>query len=247
MNIFYDSYGVFQWASIAAIVAGFGAMVSFIFSLLSYFNSKKTMEVQKEMDQKKIDADIISKSRMHWIDNTKILTTTFLTDSVTLASNYKMFVQKIVQLNGIKIDAGVNLERSKNAKLSREERDFARSEYTYWMEKGSKVFNQDMEKRAENINELLKSVTNNFMLIKLNFSDNEENNRIVNLAFEISEELRNYSLNSGWDQFASENQLIEHLRITDRIWRENSKKADQLTVILRDYYKKEWEKVKKGE
>lgn len=73
MSIFYDNLGNFQWASVAAIIAGIGAIISLIFSALGYKNSKYTIELQKEMDQKKIDADIIAKARMEWIQSVRAL------------------------------------------------------------------------------------------------------------------------------------------------------------------------------
>ena len=52
-RLFFDFKGDFQWASIAAIVAVFGALASLLFSFLSYHNTKKSILIQKEMDQKK--------------------------------------------------------------------------------------------------------------------------------------------------------------------------------------------------
>ena len=245
-RLFFDFKGDFQWASIAAIVAVFGALASLLFSFLSYHNTKKSILIQKEMDQKKIDADIISKSRMHWIDNTKMVTSTFITDSLSLGANMKMFTQKIIQLNGIRIEMSELHEKSMNKKLPQAERNKAKEVSQHWIDEGSKIFNKDMEERADEINELLKRLSNNFMLIKLNFSNNDENNTIVDLAFKIYEGLRRHSLNSGWDQMTSEKELIQSLRETEKVFQENSMNAEKFTEFLRDYYKREWEKVKTG-
>ncbi len=245
-KLFFDINGNFQWASIAAIVAGFGALVSLLFSFLSFHNTKKSMLIQKEMDQKKIDADIISKSRMHWIDNTKMITSTFITDSLSLGANMRMFTQKIVQYNGIRIEMSELQEKSVNKKIPQAERNKAKEVSQHWIDEGSKIFNKDMEERSDEINELLKRTSNNFMLIKLNFSNNEENNQIVDLAFKIYEGLRRHSLTMGWDQLASEEYLIQSLRKTEKIFQENSLNAEKFTELLRDYYKREWEKVKTG-
>lgn len=245
-RLFFDSHGDFQWASIAAIVAGLGALVSLIFSYLSYRNTKKSMLIQKEMDQKKIDADIISKSRMHWIDNTKMITSTFITDSLSLGANFKMFTEKIVQHNGILIDMKNLREMSMNKKIPQSERNKAKEDYEHWINEGSKIFNQDMQNRVDEINDLLKKNSNSYMLIKLNFSNNDENNEVVRLASEIYEGLKRHSLKAGWNQFASEEDLILSLQNTDRIFKENSLNAEKFTELLRDYYKREWEKVKIG-
>lgn len=52
MSIFYDYNGVFQWASIAAIIAGTSAIFSIVFSFINYLNVNKTINYQKEIDQK---------------------------------------------------------------------------------------------------------------------------------------------------------------------------------------------------
>ncbi|EGO7788316.1 hypothetical protein FKJ76_002681, partial [Enterococcus faecalis] len=48
--------------------------------------TKKNHELQKEITQKQIDADVILKSRMHWIDNTKNIASEFLIDSLKLVT-----------------------------------------------------------------------------------------------------------------------------------------------------------------
>lgn len=47
-KFFFNSLGDFQWASVAALVALIGTIVSAIFSGLSHNNSKKTMVIQKK-------------------------------------------------------------------------------------------------------------------------------------------------------------------------------------------------------
>ncbi|MDT2638631.1 hypothetical protein P7D31_00685 [Enterococcus dongliensis] len=245
-KIFFDFNGDFQWASVAAIVAVFGALVSLIFSFLSYRNTQKSILIQKEMDQKKIDADIISKSRMHWIDNTKMITSTFITDSLSLGANFKMFTEKIVQYNEILINMRNLREMSINKKIPQSERNKAKEEYEYWINEGSKTFNRDMQNRVNELNELLKKNSNSYMLIKLNFSNNDENNEVVELASKIYEGLKRHSLKSGWDQFASKEELVQSQKNVNKVFKENSLNAEKFTELLRDYYKREWEKVKIG-
>lgn len=48
------------------------------------------------MNQQKIDADIISKSRMHWMDNAKIITSDFIAIALNLGAHFKMFTEKVI-------------------------------------------------------------------------------------------------------------------------------------------------------
>lgn len=52
-KFFFNSLGDFQWASVAALVALIGTIVSAIFSGLSHNNSKKTMVIQKKNESTK--------------------------------------------------------------------------------------------------------------------------------------------------------------------------------------------------
>lgn len=99
-----------------------------------------------------------------------------------------------------------------------------------------------MEERADEINELLKRLSNNFMLIKLNFSNNDENNTIVDLAFKIYEGLRRHSLTSGWDQMTSEKELIQSLRETEKVFQENSMNAEKFTEFCETIIKENGKK-----
>ncbi|EGO7919268.1 hypothetical protein FFQ45_002589, partial [Enterococcus faecalis] len=51
---------------------------------INYRQTKKNEELQKEITQKQIDADVILKSRIHWIDSTKNIASEFLIDSLKL-------------------------------------------------------------------------------------------------------------------------------------------------------------------
>lgn len=47
---------------------------------------EENLKFQKEWEQKKIDADLISKFRIKWIDDTKKLTSEYITDTTKLFS-----------------------------------------------------------------------------------------------------------------------------------------------------------------
>lgn len=209
--------------------------------------SAENIAHQNKWEQKKIDADIISKSRMHWIDSTKIIMTRFISNALELSAANVMFNQKIVQHNQNLAVINAAKKASETTSLTKRERKEAQSVVTDWEERGSEVFDVDMKERVDRINFLTKEVYQDFILIKLNFSDNEENNKIVNLSFEINEELRKFSLSNGWNQFSSLEELQKAVNKAISIRNSNSRKVESLADLLREYYKKEWEKVKVGE
>lgn len=59
---------------LAAISATIGVIASIIFSRLSYKNTLKTIEQHESLEQKKIKADTVSKSRIAWIKDVRELT-----------------------------------------------------------------------------------------------------------------------------------------------------------------------------
>ena len=69
--LFWDHNGDFQAATAAAAVALIGAIISAVFSWLSYKNSVKTAEKQYIMEQKKIDANLKAKARIEWINGVR--------------------------------------------------------------------------------------------------------------------------------------------------------------------------------
>ena len=83
------------------------------------------MVIQKKMNQQKIDADIISKSRMHWMDNAKIITSDFITIALNLGAHFKMFTEKVIQINNINSRI-ILLEKKGISHLSKTEKE----EYT---------------------------------------------------------------------------------------------------------------------
>lgn len=231
-QIFFNLKGEFQWNSIVAIVAIIGAVTSFIFSVLGYINTKNSLLIQKKIEQKKIDADIISKSRIHWIDNARTITSQFITDSLLLGAHYKMFIEKIYQYNQLNLQERILIEADdvKKMKLNKELDDF----------------NADMHKRVDTINNLLGNVSKNHLLIKLNFSNNFEHDQIIHLVTIMYKRLEEGSLH-GWVQYYNQEILDAELDNFKKLFYENSRDAELLTNALRDYYKKEWRKVKRGE
>lgn len=248
-NIFFDYNGDFIWASIAAIVAVIGAIGSIIFSYLGYKNTKEMSRKQQELEQKKIDADIISKSRMHWIDSTKDTTSEFLTNSlrlgslnVTYAEQNRIYRDKISKISRIKNHLKDPSLRSKSPEIYQESQDIIE----HWINIGNDKFNQKMYKLQDNLNESMEENKKAYLLIVLNFSNNEENMPIIQLAKEIHEELRKLSLSITDLQNVSNSTLQSKIKEIAQIRDDNAVKVNRLAELLRDYFKKEWEKVKSG-
>lgn len=243
--LFFDHNGDFQAGTAAAVVAFIGAMSSARFSWLSYKNSKKTAERQHIMEQKKIDADIISKSRMHWIDNTKDIASEFLVDALKATAITKLSIEKLKE---IYIYRDIEFENGEKLKIEETDKkqDYLAIDDTVKRQiKTLKEFHHD---NSIEINRLSNDINKNYTLLTLNFSDNDENRKIINSIDKINDDIRRFIRVSNdlqklgnqidWDE------KIKDAKATNKIINDE---VNKLTIILRDYYKKEWEKVKAGE
>lgn len=143
-----------------------------------------------------------------------------------------MFIEKIYQYNQLNLQERILIEADdvKKMKLNKELDDF----------------NADMHKRVDTINNLLGNVSKNHLLIKLNFSNNFEHEQIIHLVSIMYKRLEEGSLH-GWVQYYNQEILDAELDNFKKLFYENSRDAELLTSALRDYYKKEWRKVKRGE
>ncbi|EGP4990915.1 hypothetical protein ACTXLQ_00490 [Enterococcus hirae] len=244
-TLFWDHSGDFQWASVAAGIALIGAISSAIFSWLSYRTSVKTAEKQHEMEQKKIDADIISKSRMHWIDNTKDIASEFLVDTLRATAITKLSIEKLKEIHIFRA-----IEFENGEKLKTEETD-KKQEYLSIDDTVKRRINSLIEFHQNNtieINKLINDISKNYTLLKLNFSDNDGNSTVIELIDKINNDIRSFVRVSNQLQKADAqtdwDEKIKEARTTSETINDE---VNKLTILLRDYYKKEWEKVKSGE
>lgn len=95
MSIFYDYNGVFQWASIAALVAGNSA----IFSFINYLNVNKSLNYQKEIDQKILDTELIAMTRINGVKDIRNEMSNLLTLAQSLSNEYDNFIDVEKQYN----------------------------------------------------------------------------------------------------------------------------------------------------
>lgn len=246
--LFWDHNGDFQAATAAAAVALIGAIFSAVFSWLSYRNSVKTAEKQQQMEQKKIDADIISKSRMHWIDNTKDIASEFLIDALRIVTLNAMIVDKFIS-----IKPWSEVEQQNNLLIKNDNTNFEDKDTAINLNKKINEMKaeqkESLSKIKNEINDLMYRVSKDYTLLLLNFSNNDENNSIINSIREINSDLRRVTRELEESENPVGNEAVNWIKINDKITFEKTninKKVEQLTVDLRDYYKEEWEKVKQG-
>lgn len=78
-NIFYSTKGEFQWGSIAALISLIAAIIAAGSSVYGVKKNSQTQtkisadnnELQKRLQKEKIDADIIAKARIQWIEHVR--------------------------------------------------------------------------------------------------------------------------------------------------------------------------------
>ncbi|EOS7902962.1 hypothetical protein EFK93_RS10555, partial [Enterococcus hirae] len=100
------------------------------------------------------------------------------------------------------------------------------------------------------INELIYRTSKNNTLLLLNFGDNDENNEIINLVKDINNCLRRVTREVKDLEYIVDDEEVDWLNKIEKSYTEQTainQKVEKLTLLLRNYYKREWEKVKEGE
>ncbi|NRE71035.1 hypothetical protein HR100_11335, partial [Enterococcus faecium] len=100
------------------------------------------------------------------------------------------------------------------------------------------------------INELIYRTSKNNTLLLLNFGDNDENNKIIDLVKDINNCLRRVTREVKDLEYIVDDEEVDWLNKIEKSYTEQTainQKVEKLTLLLRNYYKKEWEKVKEGE
>ncbi|WP_144594445.1 hypothetical protein [Priestia flexa] len=86
-DIFYDVEGNFQWTSITAIVA---LIVGIVSTCISIYNNKKTLETQREMNKSNFKGNVVSKSRIEWIQEVRMQSVAFFSSFYSLIKYVKV-------------------------------------------------------------------------------------------------------------------------------------------------------------
>lgn len=247
-SLFWNHNRDFQWSSVAAAIAFIGAVSSAVFSWLGYRNSIKTAENQHRMEQKKIDADIISKSRMHWIDSTKNIASEFLVDSLRVVTVNVMLVEYYYYVAVWKHLEHDNYLALKSDKTDPEEKETA-IEFEKTIEKTLHDYKENVIQSNIQVNELMYNTSKNNALLLLNFSDNTENNEIISFVKGINNDLRGIIKESKDLEYVVDDEEVDWdsaIKKSYTVKKDINQKVEDLTLVLRDYFKKEWEKVKEG-
>lgn len=215
----------------AAIISAVGILIQII---MAVYNNNQL----KKLEQKKIDADIISKSRMQWINETRKLVSDFMNDASLLLAQITLFCEKNVQVSEycVKLD---NIEMSKNTNKVMDD--------IKQLEKLIDIVDQQQVVNVAALNGLQEKMSRSRLLIKLQFSDNKENNLIVEKVESITNYIRIFILKSTWSQDFSLKDKKKLVGESIALRESEQKEIEELVEILREYYKKEWEKVKSGE
>lgn len=195
---------------------------------------KENLKFQKEWEQKKIDADLISKSRIKWIDDTKKLTSEYITDTTKLFTEIysAIFMEKNYYQQ--------SLENKENKEI-------------FDVDPVIMSLKNDIGRRKELQNELMGKLVLKSTLIRLQFSDNDENNVVVDEVMNcISVAKKFINEVSSLDTFNrsdEENVIIfsKYEKVILQLNQENYQRLENLTNLLRKYFKNEWEKAKLGE
>ncbi|MBO0427822.1 hypothetical protein JZO82_01485 [Vagococcus fluvialis] len=225
---FFDNNGIFQWASIAAIVAAITAIFSFGFSLAGYFNSKKALENQKIMDQKKIDADIIAKSRIAWNQDTRKIASEIINAAYMCYRTLKSYAYQCHTYWSVEEGKAYSPIHDKEELLTE-------------IQKNNELLSEEFDKNYEDF----KKVSNQF---KLYFGDNPGNNELLGKVSEIQSQIdkidnlrHSYQKNMGPKEALDLNKDIDKSRV------EYDNSISVFALSLRIYLKEEWNKAKKGE
>jgi len=215
----------------AAIISAVGILIQII---MAVYNNNQL----KKLEQKKIDADIISKSRMQWINETRKLVSDFMNDASLLLAQITLFCEKSVQVSEycVKLD---NIEMSKNTNKVMDD--------IKQLEKLIDIVDQQQVVNVAALNGLQEKMSRSRLLIKLQFSDNKENNLIVEKVESITNHIRIFILKSTWSQGFSLKDKKKLVGESIVLRESEQEEIEELVEILREYYKKEWEKVKLGE
>lgn len=79
-HIFFDNYGNFQWACVAALI-------SLIVGGISIYNNRKTLKLQKELNNQNFKGNIVSAARIEWIQEVRKISVDFISTCYDLIRN----------------------------------------------------------------------------------------------------------------------------------------------------------------
>lgn len=243
------------WVPFVGTIFGIGANI-----FINFVQSKKQQKFQRELNdnqqlfqkeiaKKQIDADVILKSRLHWIDNTKSIASEFLIDSLKLVTVNTSLVENYSNVAIWKKLEYKNYTEIKNDKIDKKRKEEA-IEFEKTIETMLRDYKENSIQSNNQKNELIYRTSKNNTLLLLNFGDNDENNEIINLVKDINNCLRRVTREVKDLEYIVDDEEVDWLNKIEKSYTEQTainQKVEKLTLLLRNYYKREWEKVKEGE
>lgn len=224
-TIFLNKTGEFQWLGVTSIVA--------IFTLL--FTSINTIKKNK--------ADLVAKSRIEWIQEVKKIMSTYLRDV-----HYYPFIfenqrncelelkDKHGALNVLKnfsdiLSYNESLPMKKKKKIKLEIKKLENENEIKKLEIEIEKLDISLTKLTIEVNELGSKIEESQYLLYLNFSENEDNREINQCITDCAHWIKNMPVR--WDANRAE-------------FKYNEVPVTNLLRVSRDYFKREWNKSKRG-
>lgn len=195
--------------------------ISIIVVLISVISLIVNTVVNLMMKRKDIRANIVSKARITWIENTRLISTKIITAADRLFSGISDFIRTEELRNEMK-DSNVE-----NFNEIHEE------------------INSFNESNFDIINESNQELLHQATLLKLYYSENPENNKVINKSEELlllSNKAHEKIAQYGKQKIDLQNYKASSLEIQNQY----NIIINEFVEIIRDYNKKEWNKVKKG-
>lgn len=240
MSIFFNNAGEFQWLSITAIGSLLGVLIATFFSVYSnrktLYNQKianqENLKMQKELNDKNIEANIISKARIEWIQSVR----DDVSEYIAIIYNMHAYAYSLTEMM-----ESIHDDKQYLKELKRQEnKGFApKVEYQVFIEERGDLYKKSLNKIArthEDIN------FNNFKLLELSnkiilkFSDNEEHKKIEETVIWFPLRTRDFK----------EEIKKENYKEAEKILSEFNSHVLSMRNLFREYFKQEWE-VAKGE
>ncbi|MCC4310738.1 hypothetical protein [Carnobacterium maltaromaticum] len=240
MDIFLNNAGEFQWLSISAIGSFVGVLIATFFSLRSNkktINNQKTvneesLKMQRELNEKNIEANIISKARIEWIQSVRNDVAEYIAVIYSIHAHAYQFM---------KDDELISEDRrflKEQNRILDEEDDYTKDYEHFMLEHGDsyKYRVNKLSKSKEKID------IDNFKILEfaekiiLKFSDNEEHKKIEEIVMWFPLRTKDFK-----DKIKEE----KHGE-SEEILNEFNNHVFMMRNIFREYFKQEWE-VAKGE
>lgn len=225
--LFVNEKNKLNWVGISAV----GVLISYV------INSK--------FNRDKLRADLVSTSRMKWLDNVKEITSCFIKDVSLFNAKHILFLNKANLNNNDKLNLQI-----------------AEQEYFSIIDKGeipSAILKHNVEilrksfdasdkscgSLAEELNDIQFRIIKNYLLIKMNFGKEKEDKKIIRMCKDITEDLKDSVIRTS--NIQDESRISNFVIVSENKNGYREKELDKLANVLKAYYKTEWEKVKKGE